>query len=144
MKSRGHAREGDRSFVPASGILRSVRIIRKPITDPRLRKEVARVARIAFDFLSELPHQHSQVFRLIGTLCAPDGLEDRAMRQDTACMAQEQRQEFEFLRGEANLIVAALHAVTIEVDRQIAARQLSVEWTLSAQRSTERGSDPRH
>ena len=37
-----------------------------------------------------------------------------------------------------------MDAAAIEVDHQIAARELSVEGTLTAQGSTERGPDPRH
>ena len=52
------------------------------------------------------------------------------MRQHPASMRDEQRQQLEFFRCESDFELAAMDPPAIEVDRQIAARELAVERAL--------------
>src|SRR5205823_1223174 len=88
--------------------------------------------RIHFDLLAQLPDEHPQMLGMIGGVDAPDGAENRVVREDAIRVARKIRKQLEFLRRQSNLIVLAAlfgrvrsapDAAPIEIDGQIAERE---------------------
>ena len=102
------------------------------------------MGRVRFNFLPKLTHQHTQVFWAIDAMRAPDRREDRTVRQDSAGMRDQKRQQLELFWRESDLDLATVNAVPIEIDRQIASRKLAVQRSLAAERATERGAHAGH
>src|SRR5262245_47351120 len=90
------------------------------IADPWLAKQVARIAWIGLDLLAKLRDQHPQVFRLVDGVGPPDGFQDGAMRQHPVGVSRQQREQFELLGCQPDLVVATHDAMAAVVDRQVA------------------------
>ena len=93
--------------------------------------------------LAELRHERPQMFGLLHGVRAPDGLEDRAMRQDAVGISRQQRQQLELLRRQANLLAGAHDAAAVVVDREIAGRICPDASTVRAVPSAQRDANPR-
>src|SRR5207244_156157 len=115
----------------------------KAVSDPRLTDQILRLSRIGLDLLAELRHQHPQVLRLVDGVRSPDRFQDRAMREDAVCAARQQREEIEFLRCEANLLVLPDHAMAIVVDDEIAHLQATGRCLVLREHPTQRHANPR-
>jgi hypothetical protein len=59
------------------------------------------------------------MFGLIDRGCTPDCSQDGSVRQDTVGVMGEKREQIEFLRREANVLVSADDAASIIVNGQI-------------------------
>src|SRR4051812_1327450 len=68
------------------------------VAHPRLGDEIPRVGRIGLELLAELSHEHAQVLRLFLRGFAPDGFEQRPVRQHAARVPGHVEEQLEFLR----------------------------------------------
>src|SRR4051794_8345379 len=74
---------------------------------------------VGLNFFSQLSDEYPEVLRMGGGVDAPNGGQDRVVRQYAIRMARKIRQQLKLLRCQADFLGAALHAASIEVNRQI-------------------------
>ena len=76
---------------------------REPVPDPRLAQEYRGLVGSGLDLLAELRDERPEVLGLLDRIRPPDGLENRAVREDTIVVMREQRQQLELFRRQTNL-----------------------------------------
>src|SRR5438128_2677665 len=91
----------------------------KAIANPRFGHDVARLGRIGFDLLAQLSDEDAQIFVLLGIVAAPDGAQQRPVRQDLARIAQQVDQQIEFLRRQMKLSPTVSDCVRVEIDAKL-------------------------
>src|SRR2546421_10487489 len=92
-------------FIPHPSSLLSCAGV-EAITDPRFGEDVDGVAWVWFDLLAQLGDKDAQIFGLLGCVAAPDGGEQRAVREHAARMAQQIDEQIELLRRQTQLASA--------------------------------------
>ena len=88
------------------------------VPHPGFGDDVMRCALGVYLF-AKLRHQHSQMFRLLHTVGAPDGEKQGSMGHHPAGVSRQVEQQFEFLGSKPDLIVLQGHSEGIGVDREV-------------------------
>ena len=63
--------------------------------------------------------EDAQIFVLLGIVAAPDGAQQRPVRQDLARIAQQVDQQIEFLRRQMKLSPTVSDCVRVEIDAKL-------------------------
>src|SRR5436190_14060355 len=75
---------------------------REAVSDPRLAQEISRIGRVGLDLLAQLRHERPQVLRLFDGIRPPDGLENRAVGENSIAIVCKQGQQLKLFRREAD------------------------------------------
>src|SRR2546426_145895 len=77
------------------------------------------MGRVGLDLLSQLCHQHPQMFRLVDRIRPPHGFQDCAMREYSIRTARQEREQLEFLGRKTNFVVSSHDTVPVVIDGQV-------------------------
>src|SRR5208337_690902 len=113
------------------------------VTYPRLGDDVTRRGRFRLQLLAELADEDPQVFHLFGTLPAPDGSEQGAVRRHFAGMARQIGQQIEFLGSKVDLAAADGDFMGRLIDAEIANLNQRRWFVFSRWNAAEIGADSR-
>ena len=89
------------------------------IANPGFGENVLRMSGVSFNFLAQLPDKNTQVFGLFSVVAAPDGSQQRAMRDDFTVMLKEVNKQIKFFRRKVNLLLAHKQRVGGQINHEI-------------------------
>src|SRR5262249_51063773 len=91
----------------------------KPVANTGLCDQVLRVCRVCFEFPPQLTHEHSQVLAFLKMFWSPDFIQQLALRQDLAVVAQQHLKKLVFVGCEMDFHAADKHAAGDKIDADV-------------------------
>lgn len=101
---------------------------------------MARFRGVGFNLLSKLADEHSEVFGLFDVVAAPDGRQERPVSENFPVVAQEIREQIEFLRREMNFAAFDAHGASVEIELKFPGAQHAAACGFRLRRAPERHS----
>lgn len=96
----------------------------EPVSQPRLRQEVARSCWILLDLLAQPIYRHAKVLRFLAVVRSPDSLEQLFVRKRFFLLSDEKSQCIEFFGTEVDALATHVHYSSLKIDTQLRALEL--------------------